>query len=200
MAIRSLKTGSFSRSLLVGNSYYIPPSFESIATVTVGAGGASSIDFSSIPSTYTHLQIRGIVRQSYSGAGGANLVYRFNNDPLTNGDTSSSNYVGHYLYGNSAPTISSGISNRNYCADSLHNGNTSGIFAAFIMDVLDYTSTNKYKTFKTLSGDDRYGSGQVTLWSGFWKNTSAINQITYYCDPTYSFVQYSQIALYGIKG
>ena len=35
--------------------------FESIATVTVGGGGAASIEFTSIPGTYQHLQIRGII-------------------------------------------------------------------------------------------------------------------------------------------
>jgi hypothetical protein len=34
--------------------------FESIATVSVGSGGAADVEFTSIPATYTHLQIRGI--------------------------------------------------------------------------------------------------------------------------------------------
>lgn len=48
--------------MLAGNSFWNPwsPStdYDSIATTTVGAGGAASITFSSIPSTYQHLQIR----------------------------------------------------------------------------------------------------------------------------------------------
>lgn len=197
MSISSVKTGAMGVSLLAGNAFYLPSDYDSIATVTVGAGGASSINFSSIPSTYTHLQVRGIVRQSYSGTGGANLIYRFNNDPLTNGDTSNSNYVGHYLYA-TGTTYGSGISNRNYCSENLHDGNTGGIFAGFIMDILDYTNTNKYKTFRTSSGQDRNGAGEYTLWSGFWKNTAAINQLTFYPDPGYNLVQNSSIALYGI--
>ena len=39
-------------------------SYESIATTTVGAGGSSSISFTSIPSTYTHLQVRGLTIKS----------------------------------------------------------------------------------------------------------------------------------------
>ena len=35
-------------------------SYESIQTVTVGLGGAANVEFTSIPATYTHLQIRGI--------------------------------------------------------------------------------------------------------------------------------------------
>ena len=54
-------------------------SYESIATVTVGAGGSSSISFTSIPSTYKHLQIRAITRDtgtSYIN----NLAGYFNTD------------------------------------------------------------------------------------------------------------------------
>ena len=68
MAIRSLKTGQFSRSALVGNPVIMPGSYESIATVTVGSGGAASVEFTSIPSTYTHLQIRAIVRTNYTSS------------------------------------------------------------------------------------------------------------------------------------
>ena len=47
-----------------GKQYSTPVlnSYESIATVTVGAGGTSTITFSSIPTGYTHLQIRGIAQ------------------------------------------------------------------------------------------------------------------------------------------
>ena len=83
MAIRSLKTGSFSRSTQVGNSIILPGDYESIATVTVGAGGSSSVTFSSIPSTYTHLQIRFTAQCSNSATAADNLAFRFNSLPLT---------------------------------------------------------------------------------------------------------------------
>jgi hypothetical protein len=67
-------------------------SFESIATVTVGGGGASSIEFTSIPGTYQHLQVRLIGRSSSTGATGNNF------DLTLNGDTAS-NYAYHGLYG-----------------------------------------------------------------------------------------------------
>ena len=62
MAVISLKNKLKSGSLLVGNEYYNPTEFESIATVTVGSGGSSTISFTSIPGTYKHLQVRGIGR------------------------------------------------------------------------------------------------------------------------------------------
>jgi hypothetical protein len=47
-------------SAITGN--LVTTSYESIATVTVGGGGAATVAFTSIPATYTHLQIRGIGR------------------------------------------------------------------------------------------------------------------------------------------
>lgn len=78
-----------------------PTSYESIATVTVGAGGSSSISFSSIPSTYKHLQLRGIVRTTDTSAAASDGNYigiRFN------GDTGA-NYVAHNLYGNGGSAV-----------------------------------------------------------------------------------------------
>jgi len=68
--------------------------FESIATVTVGSGGASYAEFTSIPSTYTHLQIRTMARGTRADVGDG-LILQFN------GDTAS-NYSSHYLYANGA--------------------------------------------------------------------------------------------------
>ena len=80
MAIRSLKTNSFSRSLLTGNTAFMPGSYESIATVSVGSGGTSSADFTSVPSTYTHLQIR----YTTYASNGSYLSIQFNGDTGTN--------------------------------------------------------------------------------------------------------------------
>ena len=67
---------------IIASSYpRVSNSYESIATVTVGAGGSSSISFTSIPSTYKHLQLRGIINSTKSGASGADsLELTMNND------------------------------------------------------------------------------------------------------------------------
>ena len=72
----SLKTPLKYSSFLAGNAAVIGTSYESIATTTVGSGGASSITFSSIPATYAHLQIRGIFKPSAA----CWLGLRFNSD------------------------------------------------------------------------------------------------------------------------
>jgi hypothetical protein len=162
--------------------YQLPTSFESIATTTVGAGGSSTITFSSIPSTYTHLQLR-----CFNLSGGSNI--RFNSD-------TGSNYARHYLWGDGA-TVTSGANTSQTSMAVMDYSGTSNIFTANIVDILDYTNTNKYKTVRTLSGTDTNGAGSVLLYSGLWLSTSAINTITITGGTA---AQYSSFALYGIKG
>lgn len=168
-------------------------SFESIATVTVGAGGASSISFSSIPSTYKHLQIRGIARATSSAGTTENWYCRFNGD-------SGANYSGHRLDGNGstayAQSYSSGTALSHYFPPNANTG--ANIFGAIVMDVLDYANTSKNKTVKLLSGDDYNGGGQVNFDSGAWYSTSAIDSMTFYL-VSGSYAQYSSFALYGIR-
>ena len=176
-------------------------SYQSISTVTVGAGGSSSITFSSIPSTYKHLQIRYIAKGTSTSGG-----YPTGSDLSLNSDTTNSNYFGHYLRGDgSSATAGSGISARNsviFVPGSSGSWSSSSTFGTGIVEILDYTNTSKYKTIRALSGADANGAGAVSLNSMTWANTSAVTSITITADPTYTtnFAQYSSFALYGIKG
>lgn len=170
-------------------------SYESIATVTVGAGGTSAITFSSIPSTYKHLQIRGIGRTTNPGTLG-NPEIKFN------GDTGATNYTLHILYADGSSVGSYGGGSGSGSDASITTGSSAGanIFGAAIIDVLDYASTNKYKTVRSLTGADMNGSGTIRLYSNLWMDTSAISSITLRPTSSASYSQYSQLALYGIKG
>lgn len=171
-------------------------SYESIQTVTVGSGGSSTISFTSIPQTYKHLQIRAIGRSD--AASGLSWSYlRFNGD-------SGTNYVSHYLQGDGgAPTtgalIGTGQNTENRLSDFPRADATSGIFGAAIYDILEYTNTNKYKATRVLGGVDKNGSGVADFYSGLWLSTAAITSITL-TPQTANWVEYSQFALYGIKG
>lgn len=170
-------------------------SYESISTVTVGAGGTSAITFSSIPSTYKHLQIRGIGRTTNSGSTG-NPEIKFN------GDTNVNNYTLHILYGDGSSAAAYGSGTGGGSDTSITTGNSAGanIFGVAIIDILDYSSTNKYKTVRSLTGADLNGSGTMRVYSNLWLNTSAISSITLTPTSSASYSQYSQLALYGIKG
>ena len=163
-------------------------SYESIATVSVGSGGTSSISFTSIPSTFTHLQIRCTALLSAS-----DNDYRMQ----INGDTGS-NYSINYLLGDGSGASAAGSANTDmflvgYNAASYTNSTGS------IIDILDYANTNKYKTARILAGVDKNGGGYMFLLSGSWRNTAAITSLLIYPNAG-TFNQYSQFALYGIKG
>jgi len=179
-------------SQISGHLFAPSGAYDSIATVTVGAGGASSIDFTSIPSTYTHLQIRGIARTN-AGSDSQNYM-RFNSD-------TGSNYSTHFLYGyGENPVGAGGAASTNYMSASAITSSGTNVFTGFVMDVLDYANTNKNKTLRALSGNDTNGAGYVWFSSGNWRNTSAISSISIYNNGSNNFVQYSQFALFGIKG
>lgn len=156
--------------------------YESIATVTVGSGGQTTITFSSIPTTYTHLQIRSFALSS-STASSATMTING-----TNG-------ISHYLSGNGA--VASAASDLTKMFFPLVQGSTTSGFGG-VTDFLDYANTNKYKTIRTLGGFDANGSGFVNLTSNLWLSTSAITSITVTAVGTFN--QYSSFALYGIKG
>ena len=155
--------------------------FESIQTITVMSPfGASNVEFTSIPSIYKHLQVR------VSVSNGGSLV-QLNSDTGTN-------YKRHYLYadGTSASSGSGGATNG---LSFLTFGNNTS-FAANIIDILDYTNTNKYKTLRNLSGVDYSGSGELFIVSGLWLSTNAITSIKFSGN---TIKQGSTFALYGIK-
>jgi hypothetical protein len=188
MANISIKNSIKSGSLLVGNAPFDPSDYESIATVTVGAGGASSVTFSSIPSNYQHLQMRGIFRPPTVSWVIANF----------NGDTGA-NYSMHDLRGDgSSATAGAAIEPNVYFI--LGAATASNTFAAGVIDILDYANTNKFKTLRSLSGIDTNGGGNIDLTSGSWRNTAAISSIVLTLNSGLSIPQYSQFALYGIVG
>lgn len=167
--------------------------FESIATTTVGAGGTSTITFSSIPSTYKHLQIRMTGRASGS-SDYATVYVVFNSD-------SGSNYTYHQLYGSgSGSPAASGQINQTYMAGQNLSGGLSSanIFGVMIFDIFDYKDTTKNKTLKQIGGVDRNGSGYTDFNSGHWRSSSAVTSITLTSDG--DFAQYTHAALYGING
>jgi hypothetical protein len=168
----------------------VPNSFESISTAAITTT-TSTVTFSSIPSTYDHLQIRILGRTSLGGAPD-NVYMRFNSD-------SGTNYTNHYLWGNGTNATSSGggsadtfVSGRQPGTDSLAN-----TYGASIIDVLDYGNTNKFKTIRVFTGWDVNGSGEAFYSSGVWRNSNAVSTIT--LTNSFSWLPNSHLALYGIK-
>lgn len=176
--------------------------YQSIATTTVGAGGSSSITFSSIPATYTHLQIRLLAQTNRATYCRDTLRMGFNSDSATN-------YADHSIYGDGANAGAS--ASTTVSVMSIGNIGTSAVlsslmFGTRVIDVLDYANTSKYKTVRSIGGLDMNGTGTggigglVDLNSGLWQSTTAITSITFTPAVGTTFNQYTSFALYGIKG
>ena len=202
MGIRSLSTSSIStgakRSKVWDQSaVYSPSSFESIATVSVGSA-TPSISFTSIPSTYKHLQIRYIARTDRTGSSdGDYLTMRFNDL------SGASDYYGqHYVRGNGSATYAA--ADGTYSAIFLErmpcSTQGSNIFGGGIIDIIDYASTSKNKVMKHLNASDWSGSGMVRIASGMLLSTPAITKITIGNGAGTNIAANSHFALYGIKG
>ena len=161
--------------------------FYQIATTTVGSGGTASINFSSIPGTYTHLQIRGIWKASSSGV----LKMQFNSD-------TGANYKAHYVAGDGSTAYANVTSVSPNAVGIGYNG-ASTSFVVSVCDILDYTNTNKNTTIRCLNGNDRNGAGDIEFDSGVWLNTAAITSISL-TPQSGTLSEYSSLALYGIKG
>ena len=170
-----------------------PTSYESIQTVTVGSGGAADITFTSIPSTFKHLQVRWLSRNNRAAADDT-IAIQFN------GDTTS-NYALHFIYGDGSAAAAVALINRSEILIGYQAGNSAGanIFGAGVTDILDYENTNKFKTLRSLGGDDSNGAGTVHFGSGLYRSSSAITSIKFFSSGA-NFAEYSSFALYGIKG
>ena len=163
--------------------------YDSIQTVTLGSN-AASISFSSIPSTYKHLQIRGNLNNTGTDA----ALVTFNSD-------TGSNYARHRIAGNGSTTNAAGqASQTNFYINSLMGFfATASVFSPVILDVLDYKETTKYKTARSLTGSEDNSVGGVEMDSGLWQNTAAISTITFTA-ASGNWLAGSTLALYGIKG
>lgn len=168
--------------------------FYKIASVTVGSGGASSIDFTSIPSTYTDLCVKLSLRQDQTFGNDGNIIaIEFNS-------AGSSNISGRLLFGTgsaagSATTYLNGVYYTSNPSDY-----TSNTFGNAEIYVPNYAGSSN----KSFSSDGVYENNATAarqgLQAGLWTNTAAITSVKLNTlTGGGKFVQYSTAVLYGIK-
>jgi hypothetical protein len=175
---------------LAGFGMFPGGALESIATVTVGSGGASSITFSDIPSGFQHLQVRWVATA---------VGYDKNIAIRLNGDTAG-NYTLHELVGNgsaaSAGALTAvGFARVGYWIDTAMGSSTAYVG---IIDILDYASTSKTTTIRCLNGGDNNGTGRVGINSSMWTSTNAVTSLTL-LNSGANLAQYTTAALYGVR-
>jgi len=186
--------------MLAGNDVILGGSYESIQTYNLTTATAS-VTFSSIPATYTHLQIRFFAQTNRGTYGSDDIFVRVGSGSIDSG----SNYAWHDLFGNGTSAAAQSLTSQTKI--ELNNAAGTGVasnFGAGVLDILDYANTNKYKTTRSLHGNDVNGTisgfgGRVALDSGLWINTAAITTIQFAPITGTAFNQYSSFALYGIK-
>lgn len=161
-----------------------------IATVIVGSGGASSIDFTSIPATYTDLVVKLSIREETTNAWTFNL--RVNND-------SSSIYSYRNVQGSGSAVSSAGGSSGSL-TDLI--GEASNATASTFGNCEIYFPNYAGSTNKSYSADS-VGENNATLAyarlsAHLWASTSTINRLYFYLSSG-NFAQHSTATLYGIK-
>jgi len=119
---------------------------------------------------------------------------RLNND-------SAANYAQHQLNGNGATASGNASISLTFIEVIRCTGasTAAGIYAPAIVDILDYASANKYKTVRSLTGNDQNGHGSALFASGLWLSTAAINQIDITPQSSDTFAVGSVFALYGLR-
>lgn len=161
------------------------------------SGNASSETvFTSIPQTFDHLQIWIYGRDENPSSNFDNLYMRFNAD-------FNNNYAWHYLYADGASTSSQSGASLGFMPIGIlpSKSLTANVYGPTIIEILDYSSTTKFKTTRSMSGFDANGSGIVTVASGHWRSTSGITQIQIGGQNTGGVFSTSAVcSLYGIHG
>jgi len=169
-------------------------SYDSLATVTLSAATAT-VTFAGIPTGYKHLQLRLIGRSAFAGDS-ENVRMQLN------GQTATSFYTNHILYGNGTSALTDNDVN-SVAGFNIHRlpaaTSTASVFGGLVIDFLDYADTNKNKTIRSLGGWDANGSGRINLTSGLFTSTAAISSITLTLSTASNYAINSSFALYGVK-
>jgi hypothetical protein len=158
--------------------------YTALATVTLG-GTDSEIVFASIPNTYKDLIL--IINGKASVPGADSAVMRFNSD-------TGSNYSNVRMVGTgSAATSYSDTAAFGYVGVITNSTNPFSI----ITQIMDYSATDKHKTFLSRSGQD---NGWASAFAARWANTAAITSVSVLVPTgsTWTYQAGTTFSLYGV--
>jgi hypothetical protein len=163
--------------------------FIKIASVTVGSGGAATIDFTSIPSTYTDLQLVFTARNT----GSSNVFTQM----TFNGNSSSYSYRGLFGNGSSASSFTASAAYI-YVGDMVLSTYTANTFSSESVYVPNYAGSNNKSVSIDSVNENNATAAADYLTAALWSNSAAIDRITL-TPGGGSYAQYSTAVLYGIK-
>lgn len=178
-----------------------PAAYVSIATA-YGSGSSGMITFSSIPQGYKNLQIRALVKDTNTSNYATGPLYIYVNDVSTYGA-----YFTHAMYGRGTGNVlaQNGVNDSwTSQASQISSGSAhAGMHAPAIIDIFDYSATNKSKVMRSFSGTmgtEFTTNFRLAMSSSVYNSSNAITSLSFYSGVSGAFTTTSQIALYGIKG
>ena len=162
-----------------------------IQTITIGSGGSASIDFTSIPGTYTDLQLV-VSGRSTAAVSAANISLTFNG--------SATGYSTRNIWGNgSAVQNDSSSTSFLYGSVAVSGASaTASVFGNSSFYIPNYAGSNNKSVSMDFVTENNATTAYNVLVAGLWSNTAAITQITMVLN-TGNFAEYSSASLYGIK-
>lgn len=167
-------------------------SFDLLQT-TVLSSATSSVTFSSLGSysDYKHLQFR-IVGRSASTDAQQQWRITLNND-------TGANYAYHRLLGNGSSVLSQAVTSTSSCRIGYLPTSvaTSNAFGGLVIDLLDFSSSNKNTTIRSFSEADTFTT--VSMQSALWNNTAAVTTIKLEDSGGNNLIAGSRFSLYGVK-
>jgi hypothetical protein len=167
----------------------MPVTYKKIASVTVGAGGAASIDFSSIPATYTDLIVHLSLRdESTNGFPAVTMEI--------NGVTTNRTWRRLRGDGTSATSTNNTTGEINTMPGANTTASTFGNIQVYLPNYSG--SANKSLSVDGVTGNGA-AAGDTILTAGLWSQTTVINQLTFKSGSATDFNQHSTATLYGIS-
>jgi hypothetical protein len=155
------------------------PTYTPLATVTLGSS-AASVTFSSIPATYRDLIV--VYSGTLSTGGPSGIEFYFN------ADETAANYSYVWAYGDSGGAASASGTNQFFIGSS---GQSTSI-----LQIMDYSATNKHKTTLTRSNS---AATEVDMLASRWANTAAITSIVFKdSSAVFNFASGCTFSLYGV--
>ena len=162
--------------------------YSKIATVTVGSGGVSSIDFLAIPQNYTDLVLKVSARGTRASV--YDQMY-FSINGGVSGDGSAK-----YLLGTGSAASSGNAGLQIGYADGANA--TASTFGNSEIYFPNYAGSNQKSASSDSVIENNGTEAEAIMMANLWPFTAAINRITLTTNSG-NFVQYSSATLYGIK-
>jgi hypothetical protein len=170
--------------------------YDSLATVVVPSGGLSEVEFIGLPTTYKHLQVRVMSRSSNSLHYGQ-VFFTLNNTTgiyfrqlILNDGINGAGYYGYTSQTNASLGYLAG------------NSALANVFGVAVLDIPDYTSNTKSKTYRALGGANNNSQASpdtyTSMVSGVYPSNNPITSIKFFPESG-NFMQHTSIAVYGIK-